>query len=1095
MHLIPNKCNRRLLMKISSLAILLTWFATVVAASSTAQHLTEIKASLPSRVTSLKEALKQLENQTDIRFTYVSKDINAYKQVQVNRGSADFAAILDDLLEGTNLAYQQVGKTVIIKKKAAVLEGADKKENGFAQPQRQGRIVDETGKPLAGVTVRIKGTPQVTSTDQQGFFEVKEEGTVTLIVSYIGYQTQEIVYVNDTQEIVLAPDFGNLDAVTVIAYGTTSKRVSTGSTASITSEELSRAPVNNVLEALQGQIAGLDINATSGLPGSSPNVRLRGINSIAASSSPLYIVDGVPFFSESLNMFTGDNGNQSPIAGINPSDIERIDVLKDADATAIYGSRGANGVILITTKKGKGGSTRVNFNAYTGASKVTNMVDMLSTTEYLELRREAFQNSEVTPDPDIPDLFEWDKNLDQNWQKKMMGGTGKLTEANVSLSGGSETTNFLISGTLRKEGTVQPGDNGYNKGSGMLSVNHNSADGKFSASATANYTGDFNNAIATDISQYYDLPPNMPIYNDDGSLYWYGNIQNPYALLLRKQETRNKTLLTSGMLRYSPVKNLNLSATIGYNNTTLNQLRMLPISSFKPDAGAVSTSHLGNGSYSSYSIEPQASYALDLGIGKLDLLAGLTWQQGVNDGNYFIGEDFTLESQLNNIDAAVSVRSNGMRYSKYRYQAGFARATYNLNDKYIINGTFRRDGSSRFGPDRRVGNFGSIGAAWVFSEEEFIKDNTSFLSFGKLRGSYGVTGNDQIDDYGFMDTWSFNSYPYDGVAGLYPTRVANPLYSWETTRKVEIGLELGFLDNKLTLNVNRYLNKSENQLIMSRLSPQTGFTGYTANLPAIVQNRGWEFELRSVNLKNESFEWSTSANLTVATSKLLAFPGLESLESYDRERFALGYSLESVYGYKFTGVDSQTGIAQFEDINGDGELNAELDDMYVMGTRLPKFFGGMNNSFTYKNLNLSFLLQFAKQEGELLNYGYMAASALGTMTNFDVSLRDRWRQPNQQTDIPRSASTSADEAYSTYNTYYRHSDALWGDASYIRLKNVMLSYDFTSLLPALKTQRIMLYGQGQNLLTFTKYDGFDPETKGRLMPPMKQYTVGIRFTY
>src|SRR5690606_16690630 len=331
--------------------------------------------------------------------------------------------------------------------------------------------------------------------------------------------------------------------------------------------------------------------------------------------------------------------------------------------------------------------------------------------------------------------------------------------------------------------------------------------------------------------------------------------------------------------------------------------------------------------------------------------------------------------------------------------------------------------------------------------------NTSFLSFGKLRGSYGVTGNDQIGDYGFMDTWSFNSYPYDGVAGLYPTRVANPLYSWETTRKVEIGLELGFLDNRLTVNVNRYLNKSDNQLITSRLSPQTGFPGYTANLPAIVQNRGWEFELRSINLKNESFEWSTSANLTVATSKLLAYPGLESLEDYDRERFALGYSMESVYGYKFTGVDSQTGIAQFEDISGDGELNPGLEDMYVMGTRLPKFFGGMNNSFTYKNLNLSFLLQFVKQEGELLTYGYMAASALGTMTNFDVSVRDRWRQPNQQTDIPRSASTSADEAYSSYNTYYRHSDALWGDASYIRLKNVMLSYDFTSLLPALKTQR------------------------------------------
>jgi len=1097
MHLILNKCNRRLLMKISSLAILLTWFATVVAASSTAQNLAGMKASLPSGTISLKDALKQLEKQTNIRFTYVSSDVNSYKQSRVDHRSANVAMILDDLLEHTNLEYQQVGKTVIIKKRSAAQSHPAKTEtlSVTAQQQRRGRILSEEGKPIAGVTVRIKGTSKVTSTDQEGIFVVKEEGPVTLTISSVGYQTQEVEYTRDMQDIILASDFGNLDAVTVIAYGTTSKRVSTGSTSSITSAELSRAPVNNVLEALQGQIAGLDINSSNGLPGSSFNVRLRGINSIDASSAPLYIVDGVPFFSESLTMFTGDNGNHSPIAGINPSDIERIDVLKDADATAIYGSRGANGVILITTKKGTAGNTRVNFNAYTGGGKVTNMVDMLPTAEYLELRREAFQNSGATPDPDLPDLFEWDQNLDQNWQKKMMGGTAKVTEANVSIGGGSETTNFLLSGTLRNETTVQPGDNGYKKGSGMLSVNHSSADGKFSVSATANYTGDFNNAMATDISQYYDLPPNMPIYNEDGSLYWYGNLQNPYALLLRKQETRNKTLLTSGTLRYSPIQNLNLSATIGYNNTTLNQLRMLPLASFNPTAGAVSTSHVGNGSYASYSIEPQANYTLQLSKGTLDLLAGMTWQQGVNDGNYFIGEDFTLDAQLNNIDAAVSVRSNGMRYSKYRYQAGFARATYNWENKYIVNGTFRRDGSSRFGPDRRVGNFGSVGAAWVFTEESFLRDNPSFLSFGKLRGSYGVTGNDQIGDYGFMDTWSFNTYPYDGVSGLYPTRVANPLYSWETTRKLEIGLELGFLNNRLTLNVNRYLNKTDNQLITRKLSPQTGFEGYTANLPGIVQNRGWEFEVRSVNVKNNDFEWNTSANLTVSTSKLLAYPGLESFEPYEREGYAVGYPMMSVYGYKFTGVDPQTGIAQFEDVSGDGELNPELDDMYVMGTPLPKFFGGLNNSLTYKNFNLSFLLQFVKQEGEMLNYGYMASSALGIMSNFDVSVHDRWKQADQITDIPRSASTSADEAYSVYNTYYRHSDALWGDASYIRLKNVMLSYDFTSLLPMLKTQRISLYGQGQNLLTFTKYDGFDPETRGRVMPPLRYYTLGIRFTY
>src|SRR5690606_10795588 len=777
MHLIRNKCNRKLLMKISALALLLTWFATTIAASSSAQNLASVRASIPHGTLTLRDALKELERQTDFRFTYVSEDVTAYTKTTVNRGSTTLDVILQDLLEDTDLVFRQVGKTVVLKRKST--DAVVGERAAVSVQQSRGRVVDERGRPLVGVSVRIKGSSRGTSTDQDGYFTLPNAGQPTLIISYVGYQTQEVQHVAGVMDIVLAPDFGDLDAVTVIAYGTSSRRTSTGSTARISSEEISRAPVNNVLEALQGQIAGLDISAGSGLPGSSFNVRLRGLNSIGASNAPLFIVDGVPFFSEALNMFTGDNGTQSPIAGINPSDIERIDVLKDADATAIYGSRGANGVILITTKKGTAGNTRVNFNAYTGGGKVTNMVDMLPTAEYLELRREAFQNSGATPDPDLPDLFEWDQNLDQNWQKKMMGGTAKVTEANVSIGGGSETTNFLLSGTLRNETTVQPGDNGYKKGSGMLSVNHNSADGKFSVAATANYTGDFNNGMATDISQYYDLPPNMPIYNADGSLYWYGNLQNPYALLLRKQETRNNTLLTSGTVRYSPIQNLNLSATIGYNNTTLNQLRMLPLASFNPTAGAVSTSHVGNGSYASYSIEPQANYALQLGKGTLDLLAGMTWQQGVNDGNYFIGEDFTLDAQLNNIDAAVEVRSEAMRYSKYRYQAGFARATYNWENKYIVNGTFRRDGSSRFGPDRRVGNFGSVGAAWVFTEESFLRDNPSFLSFGKLRGSYGVTGNDQIGDYGFMDTWSFNTYAYDGVSGLYATRVVNPLYSWE----------------------------------------------------------------------------------------------------------------------------------------------------------------------------------------------------------------------------------------------------------------------------------------------------------------------------
>lgn len=1086
-------------MKISLLALMITCAANLAAFSVTAQNLREVTASLPAGTLTLKEALQQLQQQTAFRFSYLSRDVQRETKVRASKSSTNLAAVLDDLLHDTDLYYQRVGQSILLKKKQPTI--TEQQAHNLAQTDPlKGKIRDEHGNGLPGVTIRVKGSEVTVLTDAQGDFQLPASKTKnpTLLASYLGYQTLEFAYHAATEAVQdwsLQPDLGNIDEVTVIAYGTTSKRVSTSSTAGINSELIARSPVNNPLEALQGRIAGLEVNSSSGLPGSAFTVRLRGLNSAnAGANEPLYIIDGVPYFSESLNMFTGDNGRQSPLAAINPADIDRIDVLKDADATAIYGSRGANGVILITTKKGKAGETKVSANVYTGGGKVTNQVEMLSTAEYLELRNEAFANSKETPSPELPDLFVWNKTDDRQWQKELMSNTAKLTEANLSVSGGSELTNFLLSGTMRDETTVQPGDNGYKKGSGMLTVGHRSSNNKFSITATANYTGDLNQALSTDISQYYNLPPNMPIYDNKGDFYWYGEIQNPIAFLERRHETRSKALLSSSNLRYSPVKGLNLSANVGYNHSSMSQIQMYPMRSFNPtSASSVSMSYFGNSSVSSYNVEPHASYTYQLGKGTFDALVGATWNERIRDGQNILAEGFSSDAQLDNIAAAVKLTPRAFNYYKYRYQAGFARLTYNYANKYIVNGTFRRDGSSRFGPDRRVGNFGSIGAAWVFSQEQAIAEALPFLSFGKLRGSFGTTGNDQIGDYAFLETWSATSYPYGGVGGQYPTRVANPAYSWESNRKLELGLELAFMQGKYTLNVNHYRNKSDNQLIESVLSPQTGFTGFIANMAGIVENKGWEFEIGSTNFKTKDFEWTTSANLTISSNKLLAYPNLAG--SAMASKYAIGHPLDIVFGYKFTGVDSQTGIAQFEDLNGDGKVANEIGDRYPMGTRLPQFFGGLNNSFRYKNLDLSFLLQFVKQEGEGLNFGYMAPAALGIMSNFDKSALGRWRQPGDITDIPRAASKSTDVGYSSYNTFYRHSDAQWGDASFIRLKNVMISYDFTSMLSSLKAQRISMYVQGQNLFTITKYDGFDPETRGRVVPPLKYYTVGLRFTY
>lgn len=1077
------------LMKVSLLAILLTSASSFVAYSSTAQNLRSIHASLPEGTVSLRDALKQLEQQTDIRFTYRSSDIRSFNRLRIANNNSTVATVLDELLRQTDLHYEQVGNTIIIKKKTA---------SQTASETVSGRVLDETGAPLAGVTVRIKGLPITVSSGQDGRFSISTtEDNPILILSYIGYQTREIsakAFAEASHEISLQADFGKLDEVTVIAYGTTSKRVSTGSTAGITSDEISQAPINDPLSALQGRIAGLEVNATNGLPGSAFTVRLRGMNSLEGGNEPLYIIDGIPYFSESLNMFNGDNGSQSPLAGINPSDIESINVLKDADATAIYGSRGANGVILITTKKGVSGKTQVNFNVYSGAGRVTNKLDMLSTAEYLELRREAFANSGETPtEENAPDLMLWNQTENTDWQEKLIGNTAHLTEANVSFSGGSELTTFMLSGTLRRESTVQPGDNSYTKGAGMLTLQHHTPDNKFGVSATVNYTSDFNKALATDITQYYNLAPNMPVYDESGNYYWYGNDQNPVALLERRHETRNQALLTSGLLRYQPIKGLELRANIGYNRTALNQLQLYPLSSFNPTYAGTNMAYFGNSTNTSYNIEPQVNYSFSRGNGTLDALIGGTWQRNVRDGQDLRAADFASDAQLSNITAANSLRSQNFRFVDYRYQAVFARVTYNWASKYIANATFRRDGSSRFGPNKRFGNFASLGAAWVFSEELGVKETLPFLSFGKLRGSFGTTGNDQIGNYEYMDSWSFASYPYDNVVGLSPVRLPNPDFRWERNRKLEGGLELGFLNNRLSLNINYYFNQSDNQLINYPLSPQTGFPGYRANMPALVENNGWEFEVSSVNIARENFEWSTTGNLTISRNKLAEYPDFENSGLVGI--YAVGHPLDIVYGYQFTGVDRQTGLPQFADLSGDGALNPEWQDQYIMGNRMPSFFGGLGNTVRYKNLQLNFLLQFTKQEGPALNYGYPATAALGIRANFDRSVLDRWQQPNDQTDIPRAATSSDDDAYKLYNSFYRHSDALWVDASFIRLKNVRIDYDLTSALSMLKTQRIGVYMLGQNLFTITGYDGFDPETRGYALPPIKYYSAGIRFTY
>lgn len=1093
-HAISFANARNILMKASIIAVFTFLSTLLYAHDGHGQVLNDKFVSMRAQDIPLKEILKDITRQTGIQFSYKSNDLKPFERITYQANQVPLTEVLDELLVARQLQYEQLGQSVVIKRKAVVRYKEAPVEKILLQ-ELKGRVVDESGRPIAGVNVRIKGLPGGTTTDINGHFTLQNvQNYHSLIISSVGYKTREIAAASSDQlsSIVLEEDMGSLDEVLVIGYGTTTRRLSTGSTAGINAEDIANQPINNVLTSMQGRIAGLEINSLSGMVGSNFSVRIRGVSSIESGNDPLYIIDGVPFFSEPLNGFVGANGQQNPLNSINPSDIERVDVLKDADATAIYGSRGANGVILITTKRGKAGRTETSFNVYSGIGQVTNQVDMLSTPQYLALRREAYANDGLEPSLETADLYTWDQQQTTDWQDLLIGNTAKLTEAKMSVSGGNELTTFLLSGTYRHETTTMPSNDGYDKGAGFLSVDHTSADRKFNVMGSVSYTADVNNSIPTDLTQYYNLSPNMPIYDDDGNYYWYGNAQNPIAYLDRFYRAKTNNLIANGTLRFTPIKSLDFKVNLGYTDTRMNQLQTLPEKAFNPASAIGSSAYYNNTDASSYIIEPQVNYTLELGKGQLQLLLGGTWQQSIRELRFLQGGGYASDAQLDNIAAASELSTRDYRYSKYKYQAVFGRVNYNWEGKYIVNATFRRDGSSRFGDNRRFGNFGAVGAAWVFSEESWTQDHLYWLSFGKLRASYGITGNDQIGDYQYLDSWDYVNYPYNNLIGLTPARVYNPDYGWESNKKLEFGLELGFLKDRISFTGNYYRNRSDNQLLDFVLSPQTGFDGYITNLPALIQNKGWEFELHTVNFASDHFSWSSSFNATLPSNKLLEYPDL--IGSSNEAFYKIGEPLTITKGYHFVGVDPATGISRFEDLDSDGNITAGIDDQYVLGSDIPAFYGGFQNSLGYKNFQLDFLFQFVKQEGPQLNYGYSATQSLGLMANFDESVLGRWITAGQNTDIPRASVTSSNEAYTTYSNRYRLSSAYWDDASFIRLKNVSLRYNLTHALSKLKVHQATVYLQGNNLFTITNYKGFDPETRGMVMPPIRMYTLGLQFT-
>ncbi|WP_317126168.1 SusC/RagA family TonB-linked outer membrane protein [Flavobacterium ranwuense] len=967
-----------------------------------------------------------------------------------------------------------------------------------SKQQVTGTITDGTS-PLTGVSISVKGQQNTVVSDFDGKFTIAVSSNDILIFTYMGFKTLAIpVAGRSTINIKMQEDATALQEVKINAgYYSVKESERTGSIAKITSKDIEKQPVTNVLATMQGRMAGVDITQDGGTPGGGFQIKIRGLNSLRENGNePLYIIDGVPYSSESVgysNITSGMPTPTSPLNSINPSDIESIEVLKDADATAIYGSRGANGVVLITTKKGQAGKTKTTVSASSGVGKVTKMLDLMDTQQYLEMRRQGFVNDGITTYPDSAYDINgtWDQNRYTDWQKELLGGTAVINNLQTSISGGSALTQYLLSGTYRTETTVLPGDFEYDKGAVHFSMNHFSEDKKFKLLFSSGYTVQDNLQAATDLTRTSrNLAPNAPaLYDANGNLnFENGTFQNPLAALRGITTAKTNDGMANTVLTYQIIPNLELKANLGFTDLKNSEQRILPSTMYDPIYQLGSDNSLLYSNLTmrqSWIVEPQLRWTHNFETSKIDVLIGGTAQQQRSSRLYQLGIGFSSNSLIHDMASATTKYIFASDETIYKYQAFFGRINYNWNQKYILNLTGRRDGSSRFGPGKQFATFGAVGAAWLFSNENFLKDSP-VLSFGKLRASYGSSGNDQIGDYQFLNTYASSGLNYQGMIGLEPTRLYNPDFSWETSRKFEAAIETGFLKDRIFFTAAWYRNKSSNQLVGIPLPGTTGFSAINANLDATVQNSGVEFTLRTVNFDSKGSKWSTNFNISVSRNKLISFPGLEG--STYSNRYVIGESTSIVKVYHYTGVNPQTGLYEVEDVNGDGIITS-LGDKKTIADLTPKYFGGLQNQFQYKNWQLDFLFQFVKQQ----NYDYSPNVPGGSPINQYSDMVNAWQQWGDIKPFQMNTSGQNGDAVNAYYNYV-DSDATIVDGSYIRLKNISLSYDLP--LQILKGVNCKLSLQGQNVLTFTPYKGGDPEFKYTgYLQPLRVYTAGVQLTF
>lgn len=881
-------------------------------------------------------------------------------------------------------------------------------------------------------------------------------------------------------------------------YENTTKIDYTGDMSQVQGTQLNCTPGTNLQASLEGRIPGLPIVQTSGIAGASFSATIRGRTSILSGRDPLYIIDGIPFAAgnQSLSYLPTGNasGSLSPFSFLEIADIEKVEVLKDAAATSIYGSRGANGVILITTKRGKIAKPRISVDFSTGINGVTRRPTLMNTRQYTRMRLEALGNDNIKPtSATAPDLTVWDTTHTTDWGHWLIGQTAPTYQGKAAVSGGDSTTQYFASINGLQEKNVFPFHPTHNLLSMQGNLTHRSKDQKLNIQLSAMHDHDWNHQVINDPTQWQFLAPNAPPLTQGGQLVFYAKgvpFANPLSFLLEPYQAISQNTLGDAMVSYRLTHHLTISANIGFNEIGVNERSETPIRSQPITGNPTGSSDFAFTTYASNIIEPTLEYKKDTGKFRFSALFGSTWQNQMSKTRGLIDTGISNDALLNQPGLAYD-KPGALLQNSYYYKALFAKATVKLKNTYILDLSARRDGSSRFGPGIHYGFFWASGFAWIFWGNKF-QQTIPAISLGKLRISEGVTGNDQIGTYNNCYPYTLN--PFQSIPNY--TAALGPGSTWETIRKTEISMDWGFVDNRFLFTASWYLHRTGNQILPDSF-PAAGPNASFSNKKVVSQASGYEFSLTARNIDQPRFRWTTTLDLSLPTDKLVSFPGLA--QSNYASLLVVGKSLEVVKGYRYLGVSRDSGVFQFKDLNGDGQITPA--DQTAVGKLAITAEGGLENTLRIGQLRLECFIQGRKQTGTSYTAAFYAnnppgAYAPGMYTNTTTAFLDRWQHPGDRATYQKLTTTSNSPAGQAISLYTA-SSAVLTNASFIRLRNVCISYDLPAAwLKKAHLTTVRWFLQGQNLAVFTQYRGVDPEIQSPLtMPPMRTIVAGIHVEY